>query len=588
MKAPILLMGLFAFAIANSQGKYQVVYQTSSEDSVALAQVKPKTIFVSQQQSGLYLDQFPAWLQSKGYLAASVDSLQVNEDQTVAHIFMGKAYQLGNLQISAADMLFINQAGGWSGNKMQVNFEDYRRLRGKLLDQFERLGYPFAQVKLDSINFVNQEISAQLVIDKGLLYRFDSIHLVGPAKISRNFIHNYLDIPRGSLYNQQKLDNIDKYLLELPYLQQVQPWDVTMLNTGSIVNLYLAPKKSNQVNVLAGFLPDNRQLGGGKLLFTIDANLQLKNAFGSGEQVGIVWQQIQPGSPRLNLVYQQPFIFNSPFGIDASFDLFKKDSIFLNIDARLGARYQISTRQSVRISLQSQQTNVLQVDTFRIKATRSLPEVADVSSINLAADYELNTTNYRFNPARGAEVAISLAVGKKNLRKNTSILQIKEPGFNFNTLYDSLQLNTYQLRFKGVAAYFFKLGRQSVLKTSISAGLFESPNSFRNEFFQIGGYRLLRGFDEESIYTNRYAVASVEYRYLLGLNSYFFGFSDVGYSRYNTSGLKFSNSYLGAGMGLAFETKGGIFNISYAAGIRNDLPFNLKESKIHLGYVSIF
>jgi hypothetical protein len=41
----------------------------------------------------------------------------------------------------------------------------------------------------------------------------------------------------------------------LPYIQQVQPWEVMMLNTGSVINLYLEPKKSNQVNVLAGFLP---------------------------------------------------------------------------------------------------------------------------------------------------------------------------------------------------------------------------------------------------------------------------------------------------------------------------------------------
>jgi hypothetical protein len=42
------------------------------------------------------------------------------------------------------------------------------------------------------------------------------------------------------------------------------------------------------------------------------------------------------------------------------------------------------------------------------------------------------------------------------------------------------------------------------------------------------------------------------------------------------------------GLGLAVETKGGIFNISYAAGKRNDLRFNIREAKIHLGYLSIF
>jgi outer membrane translocation and assembly module TamA len=81
-------------------------------------------------------------------------------------------------------------------------------------------------------------------------------------------------------------------------------------------------------------------------------------------------------------------------------------------------------------------------------------------------------------------------------------------------------------------------------------------------------------------------VGTLEYRYLIGVNSNFFVFSDVGYS--NNSIRKQSNGYLGAGGGLSFETKGGIFNISYAVGKRDDLNFDIKQSKIHFGYVSIF
>jgi outer membrane translocation and assembly module TamA len=104
--------------------------------------------------------------------------------------------------------------------------------------------------------------------------------------------------------------------------------------------------------------------------------------------------------------------------------------------------------------------------------------------------------------------------------------------------------------------------------------------------FPIGGYRLLRGFDEESIFTNGYAVSTLEYRYLLGKNSYFAAFTDFGYSDNNIT--KISNNYVGGGLGFSVETRQGILNISFAAGKRNDLPFNLRQSKIHLGFVSLF
>ncbi|WP_315820083.1 hypothetical protein [Paraflavitalea speifideaquila] len=45
---------------------------------------------------------------------------------------------------------------------------------------------------------------------------------------------------------------------------------------------------------------------------------------------------------------------------------------------------------------------------------------------------------------------------------------------------------------------------------------------------------------------------------------------------------------MGLGLGMAFETKAGIFNISYAAGKRDDAKFNLRQAKIHFGYVNYF
>jgi hemolysin activation/secretion protein len=72
------------------------------------------------------------------------------------------------------------------------------------------------------------------------------------------------------------------------------------------------------------------------------------------------------------------------------------------------------------------------------------------------------------------------------------------------------------------------VGKQSTFRAALNAAVFNSQSVFRNELFQIGGYRLLRGFDEESIYATQYVVTTVEYRIRVSLNSYFFGFVDGG------------------------------------------------------------
>jgi ABC-type uncharacterized transport system permease subunit len=50
---------------------------------------------------------------------------------------------------------------------------------------------------------------------------------------------------------------------------------------------------------------------------------------------------------------------------------------------------------------------------------------------------------------------------------------------------------------------------------------------------------------------------------LFGLNAYFSGFSDFGYS-YNSIVNK-TFTYIGIGAGMAFETKQGIFNINISS-----------------------
>lgn len=549
--------------------------------------LKLKTSFTNKLQCKNYVDLIPTMLQAKGYLAASIDSIKQDSSFTTITLFLGEKYSWNTLQIDEKDKQLIEQLGlqKEAFEAKPINPQNITQLQVKLLDYYENNGHPFTKIIFDSVQLNGKEVTAKLVVNKGVAYRLDSLHLLGNAKISNNFLYHYLNLKQGEFFSKEKLNIINQRLLELPYLQQSNDWNLSMLSTSYILNLYLQPKRSNQVNILVGFLPANQQLGG-KLLLTGEANLNLKNAFATGETVLFNWQQFQSASPRLNLGFQKPYIFNSSFGVDFGFELYKKDSAYLNLTARLGVQYVLSAKQSGKISIETFRTNLLTVDTATVIIAKKLPDIIDVGNTNLALEYEFNSTNYRLNPRSGNEFKIGLAVGNKSIKKNNTITQLKSSGFNYNSLYDSLQLNTYQYKIKATIAHYFSSGRQSVIKTAINAGWYESPNYFRNELFQIGGYKLLRGFDEESILANRYAVGTLEYRYLVGINSYFNGFLDVAATDNKITNI--TNTFIGAGLGLAFETKQGIFNISFAAGKRNDLPFNFRESKIHLGFVSIF
>jgi outer membrane translocation and assembly module TamA len=312
---------------------------------------------------------------------------------------------------------------------------------------------------------------------------------------------------------------------------------------------------------------------------------------GGGETIGLNWQQLQVKSPRLNILFQQPYLFGSPFGMNFNFDLFKKDSSYVNISILLGAAYAVSSTQTGSVFVQRLTTNLLTVDTFSIKNNRKLPPEADVTSTNIGVNYQWITTDYRFNPRKGNELNVTASAGTRNIRKNNVIVKLyddREPTFDFNHLYDTFKLKSYQFRVKLQAIHYFPVSNASTVKAAFNGGWFQSPSVFRNELFQIGGYKLLRGFDEESIFSSAYGVATAEYRYLLGRNSFIAAFIDYGSSKNTRTETNKNSTFLGTGLGMAFETKAGIFNITYAVGKRDTDRFNFRQSKIHLGYVNYF
>jgi outer membrane protein assembly factor BamA len=575
----------------NSQPYQLSIYFVDKDSSFNPEPLQLQTVFADMANCKTYVNNLIAALQVKGYPAVSVDTTWDVTDTTFIQLYIGKKYYWVTLQTDSIEKRAVYESGYTKNNFSDKIFsiDKLQSLQLKLLQYYERNGYPFAQVFLSDITIEEDKLTASLQVNKGTLYSIDSTRIYGAAKISKNFLQHYLAISNGSIYNKEKLEQVNKRILELPYLQEVQPSDITMLGNSAILNLYLAPKKSSQFNFLLGVLPVVSQTT--KFQLTADVNLNLKNTLNNGETILFTWQQLQKKSPRLNLGYQHPFIFNSNIGFDFLFDLFKKDSTFLQLNTQLGLQYTLSGTQAGKIFVQWQNNFLLAngVDTNLVKNTRQLPPNIDVSAVNIGLGYDWLQTDYRLNPRRGNEIKITAATGIKNVKPNNDILSIQDASFNYKGLYDSVKGRFYQLRIKLAAAHYFPVGRQGTFKLGLNAGLFNSPNIFRNELFQIGGYRLLRGFDEESIYATQYAVPTAEYRYRIGLNSFLFVFTDVGWVKARYQKVNLKNTFISTGLGMAFETKFGLLNISYAMGKRNDVKFNIRgASKIHFGYVNYF
>jgi outer membrane protein assembly factor BamA len=584
---------------ATAQNSYTLkINGADSASATTIQSLGLTTSFASKFTCAEYVTKLSSLLQAKGFVTASIDSMRFDSAAAYLLLYTGTPYKWAQIDAAKVPPDILERVN-WQQKLFEakpVNFSEIQSLQDRILTYLENNGYPFAKVFLDSIKLEGDKVFAQLVVDKSSFYKIDSIRSIGTAKISSGFLQKYLDIPNGTVYSKEKIVQAQKKIKELTYAEEEKPAAISFLPTGSSIDFFLKQKKSSQVNLLIGFLPrqDIANPASTKLLITGEANVLLKNALGVGETIGLNWQQLQQKSPRLNFLYNHPFVFNTPLGLDFSFDMFKRDNSFLNINFLLGAGYSISATQSGRVFLQRFQSIVSQegIDTSLILLTRRLPNVGDVSSFNIGIDYEYNTTDYRLNPRKGNELRLITSIGSKKIKRNDQILDLKDPndpGYDFGKLYDTIKLSTYQFRARIAAAKYFPLAnKRSTVKAGLNAGVFQSASIFRNEMFQIGGYKLLRGFDEESQYLSAFAVATAEFRYLVGQNSYFYVLADGGWGRDGAATVKTNYTYFGTGLGLAFETKAGIFNLAWAVGKRNDTNLNLRQSKIHFGFVNYF
>lgn len=551
-----------------------------------------KRAFNNQQAAVDYITSLRETLYTHGFPAASVDSVAADSAKASVWIYTGPKLHWNVILDSLPPEILASLRLSAKALNRPMDYNRLKAIQAHILNFYENTGYPFARIYSKSV-VTEDSMHTTLLVDQRVLYHIDSIRIVGNAKLNDVFLQHYLGIKNGDTYNKNRLAKIGQLIGNLSYVQETQPWDLMMLGTGATINLYLEPRRSSEINALVGFLPSAGSVSG-KTKITADVRLNLKNALSNGETIFVNWQQLEAQSPRLDLRFNQPYLFNTPYGIDLSFGMFKKDSSYLQLNAGVGLQYSWSGNQNLSIFYGIKNNFLLQggLDTNAIRYSKQLPANMDVRSANGGLTYRFDRLDYLLNPRKGFQIAATASAGIRRITRNPDIMGLKDPfqpDFDFASLYDTIQLRTHLITSHIEAANYRSLARNSVVKVALQAGWMISPQIFRNELFRIGGYRTLRGFDEESIYADRYGVLTGEYRLLTGTNSFLFAFADLALTRSPLFSQVNRHSFASTGLGLELETGFGLLNVSYAIGKRDDVKFDIRNaSKIHIGYINYF
>lgn len=589
----VILLSLFSIiSSAQDSLKLKIISIDKTQDFIT-ENLEYKTDFSQVQNIQYSLNDIVTKLQNKAYLTASVDSLSRNGNTFTAFLFVGEPYKWAKLENGNIDDLFLAKIG--FREKLYQNkpfdYSQVVKLKKALLDYCENNGYPFASVKLSNITIEKDKIGASIFLNKGPLILINAIELVEPIpNLSVGFLENYLGIKGGDLYDESKIKAIRKRLQELAFVKERRGLQVLFIGNSAKIYLFLDKKKASQFDFLIGFLPQNEETG--RLTLTGNVQLYFQNLLGRGELIDVKWQQLRQQTPQLDVRLAYPYIANLPLGADLDFHLYKRDTTYLDVNYNVGIQYLLDGGNYVKVFVDNFKTNLLTINESQIISTKKLPRTLDVINSTVGLEWQQQRLDYRFNPRKGLSLKLRGGAGLKQIETSNLIEGLtdeNDPTFDFATLYDGLQTRSVQLRLQGDMAYFIPFGSRGTVKIGVQSGsIFTQDSVYQNELYRIGGNKVLRGFDEESIFASLYAIGTIEGRLFTGQNAYLFAFFDYGYLQNQSVGKNITDFPFGFGLGMTLQVGAGVLTFSVATGRQLQNAINFQATKIHVGFVSFF
>ena len=510
------------------------------------------------------LQEIQQGLIKKGFILASVDSVIWKNNTVIAQIFKGQKFTAARIEIAENDKYSVSNLTRFyerSVLRLPIEADLLGNSLQAITKSLNNKGFPFAKVYLTQIRFENEAILAKLVIEKGNLIKWNKIEIKGDAQVSEKLMATFLNVAEGKLFSIKDFDNVSLKIKQLPYITIIKPPELLLTETSATLYIYV---KNNQVSLINGVLGLQQRPSDFKVQFTGDLRIKLQNAFHKGEMVDVQWRSIQPLSQQLRMLATLPFLFKTNFGLDGSFELFKRDTSFLELKTNIGVLYQLGSSIRLKAFYKRQSSNVL-------KGVSVQPDFVSVSTNNYGLQFFSQVVDYLPNPRKGYLFNIEGSTGLRQSKSlDTSVAK---------------KSTTYSFQF--IANYYFPIAVRNVIKLSVNAQSYFAPDIYRNEALRFGGQNLQRGFNEDVLLASTRATASIEYHFLLDRNSYLFAFFDQSWYEQNITKY-YSDTPSGFGLGMTFGTNVGVFSISYAMGNQKGSELLLKNGKMHFGYIAFF
>lgn len=492
-------------------------------------------------------------LQHLGYFTNFVENLSHIESNYFASFSLGPKVDF--VEILIDEYLRKTYKNFYFSDKDSIRLkpEEVAAFLQSIIDEFDKQGKSFTEIRLKTIRLRDKEITTHLKIKESKERSIDKVVIKGYENFPRSFLEKFFKIKSKKIFFKDRLKEISSLTKSLNFVEEIKPPEVLFKQDSTLLYLFLKRVKTSSVDGIINFA--SKEDGSG-ILINGNLDLKLNNVINTGEKIEIFWNRVKEENSEFRFGSEIPYLFNSDLSVDLSFAIYRQDSTFLNTSFNSNINYQLTPNSKIYITYQSDDSDYLLDETSLDFDTFS------ANYYGFGYSFLSPSSDAKFNRKYSLELFPSF--GKRN-NSNQSLDQIR---VMFNAEANISVSSRSYINIKNVTSFL------------------KSDNYLTNELFRIGGANSIRGFNEQSIFTNKFSYLNVEYRYLTSLNSYLHSITDFGF--YENIARNRNESALGLGIGYVFTLNSNLVNLGYAIGITQDNGIDLDKSQIIIKWTSTF
>jgi outer membrane protein assembly factor BamA len=571
--------------------KIHLVSQKTLDYKLYIDLVEKTDVFTNVRDSLFLLQKIDSWIKetrNDAYLLAGMDSLIHKNGILIVYLKKGPQFKYVMLVKDSQTLSELQSLNLRFPDAEYTNPYNMSNQFNHWIYSGARQGYPLSRVDLFPIDIRTDSLIAKYTFQKREKIYFHQLDQRQKKILENNVLNRITGIYPGDIYDHKLVEEVKTKLGRLGYVSMRSDPRVLFSGNEGIVWLYLEKNNSSRFDILLGLSPE-QGLSGKKYRLTGEAGFELINTLKTGEKLYLKYENLIANSPRLKLGFEFPYIKYIPFGLAADLQVYRFGEQYIDVSSQFIISYPWSSLQSSGVSLSYISSTLLNPDSLFLIRTKRLPSQLDYRYYAFGIRHEYNSLDYRPNPTKGMNLLMDIKAGKKEFRANSILLSYDSEHTKVVQQYDSLNKNQDLAIYSMQLAWYKSLKPRHILKIGLTTkGLLGSAKRLDNELIRIGGYKNLRGFDEDFFKCNHVAIQTLEYRFLLDRNSYLNVFSD--FALLNQSQLDdfVWNWYEGFGLGIQFQTKAGAFSLQYALGTSKLESIDLGNGKIHFGYNTLF